>query len=181
MRRFPTIPLAASLPVLLTVAVLGAACDDDGSSARPQRLTSAEPTPARRAVTTTVAPAPPAPTTTAPAPTTAPATAPPPPTTAGVLPASEEPEPGCSDGGTAEAQALQASYDEGHQPWRGDPEWVARVGAACLFGDPADSVEPAGDNRYLATDAATGAHAIVDVAQPLGPGTVWLATHVAPT
>lgn len=74
---------------------------------------------------------------------------------------------------------LQRSVDEGHQPWRSDPEWVADVGAACFFDGPAASVEPAGANRYLATSAATGEQAIVELTQPLGPGTVWLVSDVS--
>ena len=175
MRALPTISLAAVLPVLLAAAVMAAGCDDDPSAGpRPSTSTSST-APAQRRVTATVAPAPTS-TTTAPPP----AAAPTPPSTAEVRQAAPEPDPDCSEGGTAEAEALQHSFDEGHQPWRGDPEWVARVGAACLFGVPADSVEPVGENRYLATDAATGAHAVVDVAQPLGAGTVWLVTDVAP-
>ena len=55
---------------------------------------------------------------------------------------------------------------------------VAGAGAACFFGGPAAAIEPAGFNRYLATSAATGEQVIVQITQPLGPGTVWLISDV---
>jgi len=79
-----------------------------------------------------------------------------------------------------EAIALQHGFEEGHQPWRGSPESVAEAGAACALGTPG-TIEPAGTNRYQATDTTTGESVTVGVAQPLGPGTVWLVTSVTAT
>ena len=59
------------------------------------------------------------------------------------------------------------------------PSVVAGAGAACRFGAAASSVEPVGPRRYLATDAATGQQVLVEVAQPLGTGTVWVIAAVA--
>jgi hypothetical protein len=86
----------------------------------------------------------------------------------------------CAEGGRAEASALQDSFDQGHQPWRGNPAAVARAGASCFFDAPPRSVEPAGPGRYVATDAA-GRRATIRVTQPLGPGTVWIVTAITET
>lgn len=74
-----------------------------------------------------------------------------------------------------EVTALQQSFEQGHQPWRASPEIVA---AACTFGSVGTSVEPAGPNRYRVTHDATGESSLVEVAQPLGPGTIWVAVTV---
>jgi hypothetical protein len=34
----------------------------------------------------------------------------------------------------AQARAEQAAFDQGHQPWRGSPEWVAQVYALAVYG-----------------------------------------------
>jgi hypothetical protein len=82
----------------------------------------------------------------------------------------------CPDGGLDEVIALQSSVDEGHQPWRLSAPDVA---AGCTLGISGTSVEPAGVNRYRVTHAATGESVVVDLAQPLGPDTIWVVTGVA--
>lgn len=148
------------LTIILALTVL-AACESE--SIEPLGSTATTSTTRARAVdrpTTTST------TTAAPAPTT---TQPP--------RSSEDEHSSCSED-RLDAAALQQSVDDGHQPWRLDPEMVAGAGAACFFGGPAAAIEPAGGNRYVATSAATGEHAIVEVTQPLGPGTVWLVSDV---
>jgi hypothetical protein len=34
----------------------------------------------------------------------------------------------------AQARQEQAAVDQGHQPWRGSPEWVAKVYAGAVYG-----------------------------------------------
>lgn len=74
-----------------------------------------------------------------------------------------------------EVRTLQAGVDQGHQPWRLSAPDVA---AACTFGVPGSSVEPAGPDRYQVTEMATGRAALVELAQPLGSGTVWVSTRI---
>jgi hypothetical protein len=81
----------------------------------------------------------------------------------------------CPEGDIDDLRALQRAVDQGHQPWRLSAEDVA---AACTF--PAGTVEPAGDATYRVTDPATGDTAVVRLARPLGPGTIWAATFVSP-
>jgi hypothetical protein len=54
------------------------------------------------------------------------------------------------------------------------------VAAACTYGVGASTVEPAGANRYLVTETASGEQVLVTVAQPLGSGTVWAVTGITP-
>lgn len=84
-----------------------------------------------------------------------------------------EPRFVCPEGGLDDVAALQRAVDEGHQPWRLSAEDVA---AACTFGLPDASVEPVGPDRYRVTDLATGETTLVELAQPLGPGTIWVVT-----
>lgn len=86
----------------------------------------------------------------------------------------------CPDGGIDAVVALQQALDDGHQPWLGSAPDVA---AACTFGGPESSVEPAGPDRYKVTHttAANGESAIVELAQPLGPGTIWAAVEITYT
>lgn len=81
----------------------------------------------------------------------------------------------CPEGGMDVVIELQHAVDDGHQPWRLSPEEVA---VACTFGGADTVVEPTGTNRYQVTDPATGESAVVDLAQPLGPGTIWVVTHI---
>lgn len=81
----------------------------------------------------------------------------------------------CPDGGIDAVRELQAAIDEGHQPWRLSAEQTA---AACTF--PTGAVEPAGGGDHLVTDPATGDTVLVEMARPLGPGTVWAVTRVTP-
>lgn len=174
MRRFLTVSLAPALPVLVAIAVVGA-CGGDPTADRqtsadtPSTEAPSRATQAKRSqgeVTTTSPPT-----------TTANVPAEPAATDATSLP--DEPGYACSDGGMDEAIALQQGFEEGHQPWRASPEMVAEAGAACVLGSPERTIEPAGNNRYLATDLVTGEQVIVEIAQPFGPGTIWLVTGVA--
>jgi hypothetical protein len=58
---------------------------------------------------------------------------------------------------------------------------VAEAGAACALDTAPATLEAVGGNRYRASDAATGEQVIVEVSQPLGPGTVWLIASVTAT
>jgi hypothetical protein len=84
----------------------------------------------------------------------------------------------CPEGGMGDVVALQQAVDEGHQPWRVHAPDVA---AACTFGAPHAQVEPAGTNRFQVSQPSTGQRVIVDLAQPLGPGTIWVVTRVTPS
>jgi hypothetical protein len=83
----------------------------------------------------------------------------------------------CPEGGMGEVIALQQAVDEGHQPWRVSAPDVA---AACTFGVPDAQVEPVGTNRFQVSQPSTGQRVVVDLAQPLGPGTIWMVTSVTP-
>ena len=131
--------------------------------AEPSSTTSTPATTIGTSTTATVAPVAPA-TTSEPAPPPAPAR-------------SQTTHPDCSEGGS-DAAELQHSFDQGHQPWRADPLSVASAGAACHFGNAANSIEPTGPHHYLATDALTGEQAVIELTQPLG--TVWLIATVTP-
>lgn len=151
----------AALPLLLAATLVAAGCGG-GSHDDAARAASSRP---------------PAPTTTRPSPT---ATAPRPvaataPTTTAPAPAPAPTRYVCPEGGIAEVRTLQRAVDQGHQPWRLSAEDVA---AACTFGGPGTTVTPAGDHRYRVTEAGTGRMALVTLAQPLGPGTIWVATSV---
>jgi hypothetical protein len=153
----------AALPLLLAATLAAAGCGggshDDAAraaSSRPPAPTTTRPSPTATAPRPVAATAP---TTTAPAPAPAPAP------TRYV----------CPEGGIAEVRTLQRAVDQGHQPWRLSAEDVA---AACTFGGPGTTVTPAGDHRYRVTEAGTGRTALVTLAQPLGPGTIWVATSV---
>jgi hypothetical protein len=169
----------------LAAAVLAACGGGGGDGDGGDRASRSD----RRASTTTTAPATAAPSTTAttaaPAtstgPTTTAAPAPAPPGTTTTVPAAPASDRGtgtryvCPEGDVDDLRALQRSVDQGHQPWRLSAEDVA---AACTF--PAGTVELAGDATYRVTDPATGDTAVVRLAQPLGPGTIWAATSVSP-
>jgi hypothetical protein len=88
-----------------------------------------------------------------------------------------EPQFACPAGGIDEVTALQQAVDEGHQPWRLSAPDVA---AACTFGVAGSRVEPAGEHRYEVTEVATGERALVELAQPLGSGGIWVARRVTP-
>jgi hypothetical protein len=81
----------------------------------------------------------------------------------------------CPDGGMDEAIALQHAVDQGNQPW-----WLSApdVAAACTFGLPGTTVQPAGTNSYQVSHASSDQHAIVEVTQPLGPNGIWVVTSV---
>jgi hypothetical protein len=83
----------------------------------------------------------------------------------------------CPEGGMDDVIALQQAVNEGHQPRRLSAPDVA---AACTFGAPDAQVEPAGTNRFQVSQPSTGRRVIVDLAQPLGPGTIWVVTSVTP-
>jgi hypothetical protein len=207
MRRLLTITLTPALAVVLAAAALGG-CGRDSNTANDEQTavvgtpttelddtrrsddaldhrtpsagpaTSAGPTTSSTPAPSATTPTPPSSTTTnqpadqpATPPTDRPAT---PPTT--VAPQPDGPRFVCPEGGIDAVAALQRAVDQGHQPWRMSPEDVA---AACTFG-AVDTVEPAGADRYRVTDDATGESALVEVAQPLGAGTIWVVTSVTP-
>jgi hypothetical protein len=70
---------------------------------------------------------------------------------------------------------MQSRAQLADQPWRLSAPDVA---AACTFGAPDAQVEPAGANRFQVSQPSTGQRVIVDIAQPLGPGTIWVVTNV---
>jgi hypothetical protein len=176
----------------LAAAVL-AACGGGGGggdggdrasrSDRPASTTTTAPagtttTTAPSTTATTAAPAAPA-TPSGPS-TTAPDPAPAPPGTTTTVPAEPASDRGtgtryvCPEGDIEDVRALQRSVDRGHQPWRLSAEAVA---AACTY--PTGAVELAGEFTYRVVDPATGDTAVVQLARPLGPGTIWVATFVA--
>jgi hypothetical protein len=174
MRKLLTV-LAPTVPVLLAITVVAGCGDDSG----PRRSASSDATSTTAPDGTTQASASGARATTTAPPSTTASTSPEP-TAADTTSPPDEQYSGCSEGGAEEAVALQRAYEDGHQPWRASPESVAEAGAACALGTPG-TVEPVGDNRYRATDAGGGAQVVVEVAQPLGPGTVWLVASVTST
>jgi hypothetical protein len=171
MRRFLTILLGSTASVLLAIAVV-AACGDDSdprsseSSDTTAPDTTAQARPSRVRATTSAPPS-----------TTASTS--PEPAAEDTTISPDDAYAGCSELGT-DAVALQHAFEEGHQPWRGS-ESVAEAGAACAFDTAPGSLEAVGENRYRATNTATGEQVIVEVAQPLGPGTVWLIASVTAT
>jgi hypothetical protein len=136
-------------------------------TAEPDGTTSEQPsTTAGPSTTTTVAPEPAAPSTTTPVPAE-PATAP-------------RPRPDgqrfvCPEGGIAEVRRLQRSVDQGHQAWRLLAEPVA---TACSY--PDGVIDADGTDRYRVTDPVTLDAVRVELAQPLGPGTIWVVTRITP-
>jgi hypothetical protein len=83
----------------------------------------------------------------------------------------------CPEGGMGDIIALQQAVDGGNQPWRLSAPDVA---AACTFGAPDAQVEPAGTNRFQVSQPSTGQRVIVELAQPVGPGAIWVVTSVTP-
>jgi hypothetical protein len=197
MRKLLMIVPAATLPVLLAAALV--ACGDGSgdsraggqSTASTAARETARPTTTAHHETTAGPAAAETDTGTAPATTSAPpADAPPgpavteaPPRTLPEPPVDRTPlpEPGaeprfvCPAGGMAAVETLQESVDAGHQPWRLSAQDVA---AACTFGQPDSTVEAAGPETYRVTSTSTGEIVLVEVDQPLGPGTVWVVTRV---
>jgi hypothetical protein len=181
MRKLLTLTLGPALPVLLAAALAGCGGSDgdSGSAASSDRATATE---APHRSTTTVAPST-TETTEAPAAPTATETteAPAAPTTATTTPVATPASSGrryvCPEGGLDAVRELQASVDAGHQPWRLSAPDVA---AGCTYGLGAATVEPVGPNHFRVTSTSTGERVLVTVAQPLGPGTVWAVTHIAP-
>ena len=166
MKRILMISLVPAVLLVLAATVL-VARSDGGSDERhdassPERSAATSATPARPAPTSTTPP-----TTTASMAATAPTPA-------------DDPHFVCPDGGMHAVVALQQAWEDGHQPWLGSAPDVA---AACTFGVPESLVEPIGPNRYQVTHttATTGESAVVEVAQPLGPGTVWVVVDITYT
>lgn len=167
MRRLLMITFGPAMLALLAATVL-AACGGSVDRATDTETRAPSPTPT---ITTSTTPA--APTD---IPQAEPSDAPPP--TADQTSQSAEVHFVCPDGGMDEAEALQRTVDEGHQPW-----WLSApdVAAACTFGIPGTAVEPAGTNRYRVSHASSGESAMVDVTQPLGPNGIWVVTSVTPS
>jgi len=164
MRKFLTSSLAPALPIFLALTILAACGGTDGATDTAARA----PTEARAQSDTSATSA--APTTGAPTQTTRAGT-----TQAPQADTYDDVHFVCPEGGMGDVIALQQAVNEGHQPW-----WVSApdVAAACTFGAPDAQVEPAGTNRFQVTEPSTGQRVIVDLAQPLGPGTVWVVTSV---
>jgi hypothetical protein len=174
MRRYLVHIPAATLLVLLTAAALGACGSGGGSgtsdaasrSTSTSTSTASDGTGTERSTTTVVADA------GSPSGAEASETAPAP-------PAPEASDPGthylCPEGGMAEVEALQSAVDHGHQPWRMS---AADVATACTFGG--GDIEATGPTSYRVTSTDTGEAVLVEVAQPLGPGTIWVVTSVTP-
>jgi len=159
MRKFVTSALAPALPIFLAVTVLAACGGTDGATDTGARA----PAEARAKSDTSAISA--SPTTGAPTQTTQAGT-----TQAPQADTYDDVHFVCPEGGMGDVIALQQAVDEGHQPWRLSAPDVA---AACTFGTPDAQVDPAGQPR-------TGQRIIVDLAQPLGPGTIWVVTSVTP-
>jgi len=166
MKRFLMISLVPAVLLVLAATVLVARSDGAGggderhdTSAAELSATAAK-TRARPGPTSTTRP-----TTTAPMAATAPA---------------DDPHFVCPDGGMHAVVALQQAWEDGHQPWLGSAPDVA---AACTPGVPESLVEPSGPDSYQVTHttATTNESAIVELAQPLGPGTVWVAVEITYT
>ncbi|HET6684982.1 MAG TPA: hypothetical protein VFH02_00505 [Jiangellaceae bacterium] len=158
MFRVPSIIRASALPILVAATVL-AACGGGAGDRSVERAQTVSPD-ASTTDTTASAESPAVP---AGDPASADQSQP------------DEPRFVCPEGGLDEVIALQASVDQGHQPWRLSAPDVA---AACTLGISGTSVEPAGVNRYHVTHAASGESVIVDLAQPLGPDGIWVVTSV---
>ncbi len=168
MKRFLMISLVPAVLLVLAATVLVARSDGAGGGDERHDTSAAE-----RSATAATTGARPAPTSTTPPTTTAP--------TAATTPApADDPHFVCPDGGMDAVVALQQAWEDGHQPWLGSAPDVA---AACTFGVPESLVEPSGPNRYQVTHttATTSESAIVELAQPLGPGTVWVAVGITYT
>lgn len=177
MRKFLVIVPAVALPVILAASLAASG----GSSGRDD---AGEPSsPDGGVVPATTEPAPSVQAAPGPRPTGPPV----PSSASGPAPgepqAAPEPDPGpqfvCPEGGMAEVVALQQAVDDGHQPWRLSAPDVA---AACTFGVGGASVEaePPGPNTYRVTSDNGGGTMLVEVAQPLGPGTIWVVTRATP-
>jgi hypothetical protein len=166
MRRFLTSSLAPAVPVLLAVTVLAACGGKDGDTDAAARAPAA----ARARSDTSAISA--SPTTGSPAETAEGGT-----TQAPQADAYDDVHFVCPEGGMGDVVAVQQEVEEGRQPWRLSAPDVA---AACTFGVADGKVEPAGADRFQVSQPSTGQRVIVDVAQPLGPGTVWVVTSVTP-
>jgi hypothetical protein len=157
MPRLASIIRASGLPVLSAMTVL-AACGGAGDRSVETEPTASPDTTINRAATSAKPPAEPVGD-----------------QTSDDKSQPDEPHFVCPEGGLDAVIALQGSVDQGHQPWRLSAPDVA---AACTFGIPGTSVEPAGVNRYHVTQAASGDSVIVDLAQPLGPDGIWVVSRV---
>ena len=166
MRKFLTISLAAALPVILAVTVLAACGGTDGATDTAARAPAEARAQSDRSATGA------SPSTGAPTGTTRAGTA-----QAPQADTYDDARFACPDGELDDVIALQQAVDEGHQPWRLSAPDVA---VACTFGAPDAQVEPFGTNRFQVSQPSTGQRVIVDLAQPLGPGTIWVVTSVTP-
>ena len=166
MRKFLTISLALALPVILAVTVLAACGGTDGATDTAARAPAEARAQSDRSATGA------SPSTGAPTATTRAGTA-----QAPQADTYDDAHFACPEGELDDVIALQQAVDEGHQPWRLSAPDVA---VACTFGAPDAQVEPFGTNRFQVSQPSTGQRVIVDLAQPLGPGTIWVVTSVTP-
>jgi hypothetical protein len=171
MRKFLIISAAAVLPVLTATALVAHGREGHGPDDRRAAAATSPTTATTSASTTTSVPV---------TSTSVPATAPVVPRRAAPATTTVAPRPAaaryvCPDGGIDAVVELQRAYAAGHQPWRGS---AADVAAACTFGMPDATVEAAGPHRFRVTQAGTSRRVLVEVAQPLGPTTIWVVTRV---
>jgi hypothetical protein len=165
MKRFLVVSLVSA--VLLVVAATVLVTRSDGGSGGGDKHRDASG--AERSANTSATRTSTAPTTTTPPKATAPA--------ATATAPADDPHFVCPDGGMDAVVALERAWEDGHQPWLGSAPEAA---AACTFGVSESVVEPVGPDRYRVTHttATTSESAVVEMAQPLGPGTVWVAAEI---
>jgi hypothetical protein len=74
---------------------------------------------------------------------------------------------------------MQASFNEGHQPWRGSPPMVARAWAAGHMTNA--TVSRTGPDTFKATEPSTGKQATITVARPVtvGAAQLWVITKIS--
>jgi hypothetical protein len=166
MRKFVTISLAAAVPVLLAASVLAACGDTEGATDTAARA------PAQALARSNTSAAGASPTRGGRTETTQAGT-----TQAPQADMHDNVQFACPEGGMDEVVALQQAVEEGHQPWRLS---AVDVAAACTFGAPDAQVEPAGIDRFQVSQPSSRQRVIVELAQPLGPGTIWVVTRVTP-
>jgi hypothetical protein len=85
---------------------------------------------------------------------------------------------------TAEqATNTQAQVDEGHSPWMLDPAAVASFYASAVLGWQDATVREDQPSTYVVTDPASGARALLVLAQPArqGEGGIWAVTRAGST
>lgn len=82
-----------------------------------------------------------------------------------------------------EAANTQDQVDQGHSPWMLDPAAVASFYASAVLGWQDATVSEAQPSTYVVTDPASGARALLVLAQPArqGEGGIWAVTRAGST